>query len=550
MLFNGIFDMNLVPHHFFGPLDGIKYDQYNLRSVINSISFYGWRNQFGPLNTELSAVASRYREESKELHREGGTETPCAPGPEHLSSVSDREIFYSPLLYTAMEHFCNIASAFGLTYYNDGLEISRKYLLREIFSARIGEGTGEIFPMSTLIRGEAHKTAIHGSVEKFASYCSLLRNKLPSLVFLASLVEDTARTSRPVAFMTGSESRHVSERLRESPTYREWLNTSLALNVTLEQFRRQIDNISLDIKGVVDLLANESENRILSELTETRKIHELASVTNIGMSTDSDASTIRAIAPMLTGVLQELSEQSKANYDLISRRIEKVTFFLLIAGALYGTAIWLIDKWVEGKLHDILSNNYTKVILTLSLFLAFLFYFLIIRSRDKSNAIKPSSSSADVQFVTGIFDYASLREEVTADLNKLIDEWERKVRPLDVSCPPIGTATYNKTEEVPVPGIVRTKYTFTSDPLETSKIADLERASYVISFTIERHFASTETALINMRLVTRYKKGMKIDQYVRDLVKHYTYALLPSRSPAYYARLFEKNFGFVEAHSL
>ena len=205
----------------------------------------------------------------------------------------------------------------------------------------------------------------------------------------------------------------------------------------------------------------------------------------------------------------------------------------------------MVDKGLTFRelLQKIVDTEWSLPLLGACVPLVILIYFVVTRLRQQTivSPTEPESPPHE-QIITSIFDYSSLRESIEeADVHTTLDICKKGLPSLYHLDELAGLVSSNKTVEVPIPGVIRTKYTFVSKiEREDRKPVTPENPGsyYVFSFSAEKHKHSNDADLVSMRLVIKAKCDVDADQFAKNALIHYARQLLPGREEEYYYKLF------------
>jgi len=520
LLFNSLFDKDAHPHNFMNLRSG-EGAVYDVRGIIQSVSLFAIQNHHLPLfggHTDTSPEAS-YRNVS---------ESPISTDIELFETGRDiqkAEQSLSCISYTGMEQFLKVATSFGLIHYKAGLDHCRAQLTNDALLIRIYKTSGELRRPSL--------SSVLSSAD-LQSYASIVAGKLPGFLFLHRLIECLAQTSRPFEAQNANTS--------DSHGWAEWVYSCSTLHNALLHYNLHVEAIRADITEIDRSLALGRIDQVIAELTDTRKIAEIASESpgkvNDERST-SDLDTLMVIFTLFALIFSFVQAYASIGVWVMDRLLDGGGPGPVPGGARWWEMLIGFGQWMVLLL--VLVFIYNKLRAGRGLFKTpvatgqrprrrskrkgAMYKARSVRDTGNNNSKQPERGavSADSDDHNGeildsggskdethVFDYSFLHE-------KLKDRSAETIKKLAGSMPSIlpggkrlNCAGQSSFRETPLSAVERTKYTLES---HTSP-----QGSYIFYIEVDRRMKSDDEYLREVRLVIRKPVG---EQYsVKECARH------------------------------
>ncbi len=462
LLFNGLFDKDAHPHNFMNPRPANKGALYDVRGIIQSASLFAIKNHHSPLFGELDDISldtvSRKASESPisteiELF---GTEWDTEKAEQLLSRVS----------HAGMEQFLKSAISFSLIHYKAGLDHCRAQLTNDSLLIRINKTAGELRRPSL--------SAVLSSAD-LQSYTSIVAGKLPTFIFLHSLIKDLARASRPFEAQSGNK--------LDGPGWAEWIYSRSTLRDTLLHYKLYVESVREDISEINRSLATGRTDQVIAELTDARKIAEIAS--------ESPKKIIY--------------ERSGREMDTLMVRFTLVALIFSFVQAYASVGVWAMDRLLSGNggqgllpggvrwWQALIGFGQWIVVL---LVLALIYQKLGKRSARGTASGDSNESSKDE---THVFDYSFFHEKLKDRSAEMINKLAESMPSIEPTGKPSGCASRSSFRETPLSAVERTKYTLES--------RDSPLGSYIFYIEVDRRMNTADEYLREVRLVLKKPAG-------------------------------------------
>jgi hypothetical protein len=611
LLYNSVFDAEAVPHVFFNRTTHEEFEKrrdeiaevYKLENIIRSFAMVSWpekgKRTYAPLFSDRKNYSLRgayeedvdnylkpeeclYSKEHIAVERADIRQTDeplLASDANSLKYIYQKDFFYARLTFSAMEQFTRVAINFGLTAYRDGLSCARKTILLNNMRAKENIEPHQLF-QEVAQKADAVKEEVENASKEaplvftpltsalsFAEiYYELIKSKIPSILFIRDLLRDMQEVATPIQEELLKRRNEEGKLLREHAYYREYEYSKKTLKEALSQYDRKCGVIDTETEALRHLMERSDDRQILTELSDTRKIHELAAEDRIKV------------------------EISPEQWQRLSVDIGYSQVGAAFAFGLAGFAVWIVDKIVsqapeaniEGAAQYFYNNFLTgnHAVLTLAYFiltgmtLAFHYYgislligffsLFIVATINLSIDIKQNAAllawigstglllaclawyrskpiskprrrlppdeytySRDV--CTSIYDFANLRQAVSTEkVMKLFKKWRNTpaMPRLFGSGDMVECKVYNLLSEMPSVSVEKRKYSFATPNCkkdedsrkdhEGKPVYALDGENYTLHVEIELNHASpSEAYLTDVRIAIR---TMKIEQEEESLL--------------------------------
>lgn len=464
ILFNGLFDKDAHPHNFMNPRSASEGALYDVRGIVQSASIFAINDQHLPLFDKFEDI-------SLDIVPRNELESPISTETELFETgldIEKVEQLLSRISHAGMEQFLKAAIYSSLIHYKAGLDHCRAQLTNDSLLIRINKTSGELRRPSL---------PVELSSADLQSYTSIVAGKLPAFLFLHSLIKDLARTSRPFEAQNGNK--------LDGPGWAEWTYSLSTLRDTLLHYKLYVESIRDDISEINRSLATGRTDQVIAELTDARKIAEIAS--------ESPKKIIY--------------ERSGREVDALMVRFTLVALIFSFVQAYASIGVWAMDRLLGGNggsgllpagvrwWQPLIGFGQWIVVL---LALALIYQKLGKRSvrdpaRDDSN-----ESSKDE---THVFDYSFFHEKLEDRSAEMIDRLAESMPSIEPTGEPLGCASRSSFRETPLSAVERTKYT-----LESRRSP---HGSYVFYVEVDRRMNTTDEYLREVRLVLKKPTGKR-----------------------------------------
>lgn len=476
-LFNGVFDGNAHPHKFLSSsTTAMPPKPYTVERVINSASMMCVDHDYLPLFDQRKDYSLRGTATSnpdsfldlRVLDAGRPSVTLLTPGPRKMAA---RGLLLARLTNAAMEHHLRVAITFGVTHYRAGMAFCRAELTNQALISRLNRGSGE-FRRPSLTRDESQ-------LAELDSYQSLLAGKLPVFSYLKQLVEDMHEVSRPSKL-----EKAAAKRVGEA----EWAYSEDTLNDAVRQYERQIESLSLDLGVVENNLAAARMERVLAELTEARKIAEI----------ESEAPPREVVVRRRGG-----ADENKL--------VVRLSILALVFAGLQvygGVGVWLMDALLavhpEGW-----HTSWWRLLVSLGQWLALgglASWFWVWTRRRQLYPVSSDQPEEGVPLESHVYDYSTLREDITGRTDELVGELSRNMMAADGS-DVVACAMRSTFRETPSNGVERVKHSLQSPATDSG-------VSYTLHVEVETRHGAQHEQLRDIRIVFRSPVGAPVDTYL------------------------------------
>jgi len=528
LLFNGVFDQSAHPHLALGErsstedgrLEEKAREAYDVQGLIESFSLCVFGKEYVPLFDHRKRYTLRRTHGDAKAYID--TSLNLAKRTLHTDQEEAqhrREIFLSRLSFAAMEQFLRVSISFGLVHYKTGLDHVRAELISQGMLRRRNRGSGELRRPSLTTR-----SLMLADIE---SYYALLTGKVPVLSFLCDLVEGLSQASRPtkdpeLSGVTyedddGEPGSDVALSGEASASRRrgrrngvegavEWKFSRDTLDEAQSQFRRQIDAINTNIAAIDSSLGAIRNDLMLMELTEARKLSEIAAETPRSEVNPVATTAVAAVPLAPLTIDSELERRLTLRLTVLAAVIALLELFT-------GLGLWFIEKAFTGPM-DLTQRDHQ---LTLAYWIVFPLIMiggtylgrrrLGLTKTPATEEPKASEESAQPEedgppggekLETHVFDYSSLSQQVMAGSAGLVDSIRDSMVDIeDPSKDRVACARFSTFHEVPSGGLERIKYSLESPETEN-------RLTYVLHVEFDRRLsAKNDERLLDVRLVVR-----------------------------------------------
>ncbi len=528
LLFNGVLDPSAHPHLSLGeqrPAAG-KQDEtrnleekarqkYDVQYLIESLSLCAVGREYVPLFDLRKKYSLRRTHGDGKAYVDSGVSLEAR----HLAVDDDdglhqRELFLSRLSFAAMEQFLRVTISFGLSHYKNGLDHIRSELVSQGMQARKNRPSGELRRPSLASRAL--------TLVDLEAYHALLAGKIPILRFLHDLVVGLSQVTQPA----------ITPKANGVDGAVEWTFSLHTLQEAQTQFRRQIDAISADLTAIESSLTAVRADLMLLELTESRKISEIAA--------ESPRSEVR-----LTGGTVTLSDKWEKGLNL------RLALFALLIGLMEifsSLGVWIVDKAFSGprtpwRWSQVAAVGYWVIVFSV---VAVVFYLgMRLIRRPETEPDEPHERGSD-KLETHVFDYSSLLREVRAGKGRSSGVMDRVANSMiDIENPHMdrGSCTsFSTFHETPSSGIEHIKYSLES-PLSQNGL------TYILHVEFDRRLSGdTPERLLDVRLVVRrpvIAPKVELAPNIRHVISECVQLLLfPDGNEAAMGTFFLERFGW------
>ena len=312
LLYNAVFDAEAVPQGIFSQgapelaaeqREAID-EKFALKNIVRSLTLLSW-GQTGRQYILLGSDRKNYSlrsPDSKHIDNYFKPEVFLKPGEKLEGAALKEYLFNARLTYSAMEQFMRVAVTFGLSSYRDGLGCARKTILLNSMRAMENIEPHQLYLETRNIDAKSRASGSHTEPEapprrgllarlanrdepaheetseyapitfslSFAEiYYELMKSKLPGLRFLRVLLSDMN------AAITDKQEKEARKEPGGGHYIVELEYSKKTFSGALNQFTRKCEIIEAETDAVRHLMERSGDRQILTELTDTRKIHEL-----------------------------------------------------------------------------------------------------------------------------------------------------------------------------------------------------------------------------------------------------------------------------------
>ena len=480
-LFNTLFDKDAHPRNFMNtPLtSGSVF--YNVRGIIQSASLFKIKGYCVPLFGELEGT----------LLENGPGNTSQLPSftkgelYETMRDIRIVERLLSFISYVGMAQFLKVAISFSIIHYKAGLDHCRAQLTDDALLIRIHKTSGE------LRRPSLSTSAL--SAADLQSYTSIVAGKLPGFLFIHSLIKALALVSHP--------SEAQNNNILGDPGWEGWAYSRSALDYSLLRYHLHIESIKEDITEINRSLEAGRSDQVIAELTDFRKLAEIASESPKKIVLDRNDSEVNALMVRFTLVA--------------------LIFSFVQAYASIG--VWLMDILLKGDSVDLGPDRWLQISIGVGQWIMVILVLVVIYRRLKGRPVgdiarnNPDESSNDETYV---FDYSFLHEELNGGSAKMIDKLTRSMPSINPAGGFSACARQSSFRETPLSAVERTKYT-----LESQKSP---HGSYIFHAEFDRRMNIGDEYLREVRLVIKKPIGKGSPAPVAECVQHIVLACVAS----------------------
>ena len=516
LLFNGVFDKDAHPTNFMetnleSDVPNEAKALYKVGGIIKSLS----RFAIGDYHSSLF-------DDFKDSRPEGSKDS--CPAIDSIDFGASRffvdelsgpacerpaEQVVSRITYAGMEQFLRTAISSSLLHYKAGLDHCRTQLTNDSLLIRINKTAGELRRDSL-----AHVL----SAADLQAYTSIVSGKLPAFHFLHNIIKEIEQATRP------TEARN-SNRLND-PNGSEWVYGQFMLHDALSHYQLYVKSIENDIAEISRSLDTGRIDEIITELTDTRKLTEIASESANGTIYEGNHRRLDMLIFNLTGL------------GLI---ISVILAFLQVYVAF---GIWWMDRlFPNGETPTQNDPASTPGIGSpWNIFIAIVFWLaapiligIIYKSkilaklvlRDAGDSKKKqggrrgeSREDSDSPIETHVFDYSFFHEKLAQKQNsaEMIDELARSMPGIELGEEVSRCASRSSFRETPLSAVERTKYTL------ESRDSRKENGSYTFHIEVDRRMGRAIEYLREVRLVI--KKPASRQYSAKGCAQHIIYKCL------------------------
>jgi len=501
LLFNGVFDQSAHPHLALGErppsqarhiedetrrIEDEAKECYDVEYLVRSFSLCVLGNEYTPLFDQRKSYTLRRTHGDQSAHVDTSLSLTERTIPaDQEDELHRREIFLSRLSFAAMEQFLRVAISFGLVYYKTGLDHIRAELISQSMERRKNQTSGE------LRRPSLSSKAL--TLADMEAYYALLAGKVPTLSFVRDLVKGMSEVSRPTngAPVEADGALRVANGVRGAV---EWRFSQETLKEARTQFERQVNVITADLAAIQSSLDAVRSELMLLELTEARKLSEIAAETP---RSDIEAGVV-------SGAPLKLDSEMEKRFTLLLTFSAAV---IAVLEVLTSVGLVLSDKAFQGGFDPRQGDQQLMVGYWL------LFPVVVIggvwygwtrlnAARERRNRQVPEAGPrGGEKLETHVFDYSSLSHRIgkrspgSAELMRKIQAEMVDIE--DPSKEPQRAARFSTFHEIPSGGIERIKYS-----LESQETAS--RLTYILHVEFDRRInAERDERLLDIRLVVR-----------------------------------------------
>ena len=411
----------------------------------------------------------------------------------------------SRITYTGMEQFLRTAISSSLLHYKAGLDHCRTQLTNDSLLIRINKTAGEL-------RRDSLSHVL--SAADLQAYTSIVSGKLPAFHFLHDIIKEIEQATRP------TEARN-SNRLND-PNGSGLVYGQFMLHNALLHYQLYVKSIENDIDEISRSLDTGRTDELITELTDTRKLTEIASESANGTIYEGNSRRLDMLIYNLTGL------------GLI---ISVILAFLQVYVAI---GIWLMDLlFPNGETstqNDPAPDNpwdifiaigfwLTAPILIGAIYKSKILAKLVLRhtgdSKKKQGGRRGESrEDSDSSIETHVFDYSFFHEKLAQKQNsaEMIDELAQSMPGIELGEEVSRCASLSSFRETPLSAVERTKYTL------ESRVSRKENGSYTFHIEVDRRMGRVEEYLREVRLVI--KKPASRQYSAKECAQHIIYECL------------------------
>jgi len=501
LLFNGIFDKDAHPVNFMEPNKPKAY--YNVGGIIKSLSRFAIGNHHCPLFDDVKGSYGVDAITFYESRFFADTELFETTWERSAKQVASR------MTYAGMEQFLRTAVSYSLLHYKAGLDHCRTQLTTDSLLIRINKTAGEL-------RRDSFAPVL--SAADLQAYASIVSGKLPAFQFLHSLIKELEQATRP------AEARN-SNRL-DDRDWAEWVCGQFTLHNSLLHYQLYVKSIENDIAEIDRSLEIGRADEVITELTDTRKLTEIASESNNG----------------------KIHEGSRRQLDMLMVNLTRLALvFSVILAFLQVYAafgISLMDRlFPDGETSAGNSSASTpensdpwNILIAIGFWsvapiLIWTFYKILSKLvlRDTEDSKKKqlgkrdkSGEDSDNSIEVHVSDYSFFHEKLAHEHNsaKIIEELAQLMPGIDPDEDVLGCSSRSSFRETPLSAVERTKYTL------ESRFSPNGRGSYIFHIEVDRRMGRREEYLREVRLVI--KKPVWVGYCVNECAQRIIYNCLGS----------------------
>lgn len=484
LLFNGAFDQSAHPHlslgesplqpDHSGPTPAQRAQQkYGVRYLIESLSLCAFDDEYFPLYDQRKLYTLRRTHGDTQAYVDSGVNLTSR----HLEPTDEvglhaRELFLARVSFAAMEQFLRVAISFGLTYYKTGLDHIRSELISQGMQNRKNRAADELRRPS--LRGRALMLA------DLETYHSLLVGKVPALSFLDDLVEGLSEVTKPSREVKGNG----------VPGAVEFQFAAGTLQEARTQFRRMVNAVKADIQAIESTLESVRADQMILELTEARKLSEIAS--------ESPRGEVRLANGKVT-------LEPGGGLALLFGFIGVLIGFMEVFS---NVGVWLTGIALEGSLTPSRTTVFVYWLVGFTIvLLAFIGARLFLVRRREAERHERERSRSD-KTETHVFDYSSLLREVKGDGMSAPLMANLRDSMIDIENPAGErgrSSSFSTFHETPSTGVERIKYSLESPVSESGLV-------YILHVEFDRRLSGVRRErLLDVRLVVRKPVTVRLD---------------------------------------
>ncbi len=467
--------------------------------------------------------------------------------------------FYARLTYSAMEQFIRIAVSFGLNIYSDGLNCARKTVLLQNMLAKENMEPKQLYLESH--DGSQYQPLVT-SLSRAEMYYELINTKLPSLLLLNDLLNDISEVITPQQAPYAQKTVEdcfiqTPEKVHELPcAYAvEFDYGRKTLGEALRQLGRKCEAIREETKAVRHLMERSGDRQVLTELTDTRKIHEIAAEDRVKVEISPDQWNRLTVAigymqvgtaislAVLGGAIwlaqhiltlgdSEIYREARSITDFVRDKPSLITALVALLFMVYkptralalavivGATLYNLWSGIAQNSEGMLGVNLSIFTLGAGMATAYLFWQYFeggAGGYGKTLGVKALGTGRD--FANSIYDFANLKYPINKDhVLRLFEQWknsgdgtfdfnESRFAPRlfgkNISDDIVECRTFGLLSEMPSAGIEKRKYSFATPPTGKGENYTLHVEIEITHSVFGNLKPSDEAFLTDIRLAVR-----------------------------------------------
>lgn len=274
----------------------------------------------------------------------------------------------------------------------------------------------------------------------------------------------------------------------------DWVDGSSTLHDVLLHYKLHVGAIREDITEINRSLASERADQVIAELTDARKIAEIAS------------ESPRKI----------IFERSDSEMDALMVRFTIGALIFSGVQAYASIGVWTMDRLLNGGQGPGLIPNGVRwwhMLIGFGQWIVVLLALVLIYQKLRKRPSRDKASDDSDKFSkdeTHVFDYSFLHEKLKGGSAEMIKKLAKSMPSIESAGEPSDCANLSSFRETPLSAVERTKYT-----LESRNSA---LGSYVFHIEVDRRITTTHEYLREVRLVI--KKPVEKQYSLEDAAKN------------------------------